>query len=268
MNSIDIVREQAAAYDAGRSFAVVTIAQSDGSTPRSSGKMIVYPDGSSKGTVGGGAVELLAIRDAQKCIQLGENAFKSYDLTSPASDTGMTCGGHVSVLIEAFIPRPLLVMCGAGHIGGCMLKLAEFMGFDAMLIDDRPEEAIADKTALANRFVRVKDFEGEITAMDIPEGAYFVIATHGHACDGEALSGALRKNAAYIGMIGSSRKVAALFDRLRAKGISDQQLDTVYTPVGLDIGGEAPEEIAVAIMAEIQSVRYGKSADHMKGREK
>ena len=78
MNAIDIVKEQAAAYDAGKSFAVVTIVQSDGSTPRSSGKMIVYPDGSSKGTVGGGAVELLAIRDAQKCIQSSENAFKSY----------------------------------------------------------------------------------------------------------------------------------------------------------------------------------------------
>ena len=196
MNAIDIVKEQAAAYDAGKSFAVVTIVQSDGSTPRSSGKMIVYPDGSSKGTVGGGAVELLAIRDAQKCIQSSENAFKSYDLTSPSSDTGMTCGGRVSVLIEVFIPRPLLVMCGAGHVGGCMLKLAEFVGFDTILIDDRPEDAIADKIETASRFVGVKDFEGEISAMNIPAGAYFVIATHGHACDGEALAGALGKNAA------------------------------------------------------------------------
>lgn len=168
MNAIDIVKEQAAAYDAGKSFAVVTIVQSDGSTPRSSGKMIVYPDGSSKGTVGGGAVELLAIRDAQKCIQSSENAFKSYDLTSPSSDTGMTCGGHVSVLIEVFIPRPLLVMCGAGHVGGCMLKLAEFVGFDTILIDDRPEDAIEDKIETASRFVGVKDFEGEISAMNIP----------------------------------------------------------------------------------------------------
>ena len=243
MNAIDIVKEQAAAYDAGKSFAVVTIVQSDGSTPRSSGKMIVYPDGSSKGTVGGGAVELLAIRDAQKCIQSSENAFKSYDLTSPSSDTGMTCGGHVSVLIEVFIPRPLLVMCGAGHVGGCMLKLAEFLGFDTILIDDRPEDAIADKIETASRFVGVKVFEGEISAMNIPAGAYFVIATHGHACDGEALAGALGKNAAYIGMIGSSKKVAALFDKLRAKGVSGEQLDSVYTPVGLDIGGGTPEEI-------------------------
>lgn len=268
MNAIEIVKEQTAAYDAGKSCAVVTIAQADGSTPRSNGKMIVYADGSSKGTVGGGAVELLAIRDAQKCIQTGENAFREYDLTSPASDTGMTCGGHISVMIEVFIPRPLLVMCGAGHVGGCVLKLAGFVGFDTLLIDDRPADSIADKIENAGRFAGVKDFEGEIKEMNIPEGAYFVIATHGHACDGEALSGALSKNAAYIGMIGSSKKVAALFDKLRAKGIADEQLNSVYTPIGLDIGGETPEEIAVAIIAEIQAVRYGKKTSHMKGKEK
>lgn len=268
MNAIEIVREQAAAYDAGKSCAVVTIVQSDGSTPRSSGKMIVYEDGTAHGTVGGGAVELLAIRDAQKCIRNRANEFKSYDLTSPASETGMTCGGHVSVIIEVFVARPLLVMCGAGHVGGCVLKLADFLGYDTLLIDDRPEEAIADKISMAGRFVRVKDFEGEIKAMDIPEGACFVIATHGHACDGEALAGALSKNGVYTGMIGSSKKVAALFARLREKGVTDEQLQRVYTPIGLDIGGETPEEIAVAIMAEIQSVRYGRPGGNMKGKEK
>ena len=79
-----------------------------------------------------------------------------------------------------------------------MLKLAECIGFDTMLIDDRPEDAIADKIETANRFVGVKDFEGEISAMNIPSGAYFVIATHGHACDGEALAGALGKNADHM----------------------------------------------------------------------
>ena len=78
----------------------------------------------------------------------------------------------------------------------------------------------------------------------------------------------MSKNAAYIGMIGSSKKVAALFDKLRAKGIANEQLNSVYTPIGLDIGGETPEEIAVAIIAEIQAVRYGKKTSHMKGKEK
>ena len=140
MNAIDIVKEQAAAYDAGKSYAVVTIVHSDGSTPRSSGKMIVYADGTTRGTIGGGAVELIAIKDAIKCIENGTNAYKEYDLTSPSSNTGMTCGGDMSVLIEAFIAKPLLVMIGAGHVGAAVMHIAEFIGYDTLLIDDRADE--------------------------------------------------------------------------------------------------------------------------------
>lgn len=264
MDVIDIIKEQTAAYDAGKSCAVVTIVQTDGSAPRSSGKMIVYEDGTAHGTVGGGTAEQLAIRDAQKCIRLGKNEFKTYDLTSPDSETGMICGGHVSVIIEVLVQKPLLVMCGAGHVGGCVLKLADMLGYDTLLIDDRPEEAIADKISMARRYVLVQDFEREIKAMHIPEGACFVIATHGHACDGEALVGALSKNGMYTGMIGSRKKVTALLERLRASGVPQAQLDSVYAPIGLDIGGETPEEIALSIMAEIQSVRYGRPAGHIK----
>ena len=116
--------------------------------------------------------------------------------------------------------------------------------------------------------MRVKDFEAEIKAMDIPDSAYYVIATHGHAHDGAALAGVLDKNAAYIGMIGSSKKIAALFAKLTAQGASEEQLSTVYTPIGLDIGGETPEEIAVSIMAQIQQVRYGAPGGHLKGKDK
>ncbi len=205
--------------------------------------MIVYADGTTRGTIGGGAVELIAIKDAMKCIENGTNAYKEYDLTSPSSNTGMTCGGDMSVLIEAFIAKPLLVMIGAGHVGAAVMHIAEFIGYDTLLIDDRADEQIADKIAAAGRFVRVKDFEAEIK--------------HGHTHDGAALAGVLDKNAAYIGMIGSSKKIAALFAKLTAQGASEEQLSTVYTPIGLDIGGETPEEIAVSIMAQIQQVRYG-----------
>ena len=113
----------------------------------------------------------------------------------------------MSVLIEVFIAKPLLVMCGAGHVGGAVLTLASFLGFNTLLIDDRDESFIADKIAISVRFVRAKDFEADIKAMNILPGAYFVIATHGHARDGAALAGALDKEAAYVGMIGSSKKL-------------------------------------------------------------
>ena len=215
----------------------MTIVHSDGSTPRSSGKMIVYADGTTRGTIGGGAVELIAIKDAIKCNENGANAYKEYDLISPSSNTGMTCGGDMSVLIEAFIAKPLLVMIGAGHVGAAVMHIAEFIGYDTLFIDDRADEQIADKIAAAGRFVRVKDFEAEI-------------------------------NAAYIGMIGSSKKISALFAKLTAQGASEEQLSTVYTPIGLDIGGETPEEIAVSIMAQIQQVRYGAPGGHLKGKDK
>lgn len=262
MQYLDIVKEQAAALEAGKDFATVTIAQADGSAPRSNGKMLVYPDGSTYGTVGGGTLELLAIRDAKKCLEKKENALLQYDLDVPSAKAGMICGGKVSLLFEVYIARPLLVLCGAGHVGEGVLTLAKYLGYETWLLDDRPEEAIASKIALCDRFIPVKDFQTELLGMQIPAGAYAVIATHGHAMDGEALFGMLHHDNAYVGMIGSRKKIAALFAKLEDRGITKEQLSTVYTPIGLNIGGETPQEIALAIMGEIQSVRYGKEYTH------
>ena len=228
--------------------------------------MLVFENGDTLGTIGGGSAECLAAKDAMECIRTGENAFKIYDLSSTATNnTGMTCGGHIKVLIESFPSKPLLVMCGAGHVGCAVLKVAGFMGYSTLLIDDRADEIIDKSIAVADRFVRVKDFEKDITEMDIPAGAFIVIATHGHINDRASLYAALAKKAAYIGMIGSRKKIAGLFEYMRNRGVTDEQLDTVFTPIGLDIGGETPEEIAVAIMAEVQSSRYhGRSCRHLR----
>lgn len=263
MQYLDIVKEQAAALEAGKSFATVTIAQADGSAPRSNGKMLVYPDGTTSGTIGGGNVELLAIRDAKKCLETGENAFKHYDLSSSTLQAGMICGGNIDVLIEVYAARPLLVLCGGGHVGAGVLTLARFLGYESWLLDDRPQEAIAQSIALCDRFIPVKEFEKELVELPISAGAYVVIATHGHLMDGEALYAALQhRDTAYVGMIGSRKKIAALFAKLEDRGITKEQLATVYTPIGLNIGGETPQEIALAIMGEIQSVRYGKDYAH------
>lgn len=268
MDAIDIMREQVKAYEEKKNFAVVTITHSDGSTPRRNGKMIVFEDGTSKGTIGGGSVEILAVQDALLCIKEGSVKQKSYDLSSPKSDTGMVCGGSIEVLIESFLARPLLLMCGAGHVGGAVLKLASFVGFDTFLVDDREEALIADKIALADRFMHVANYEQELKDMVLPENTYAVIATHGHAFDGAALSGLLGKEISYLGMIGSSKKVHALFETMKEKGFAEEQLQSVYTPIGLDLGGETPEEIAVSIIAEILMTRYGRDGGHWVGKKK
>lgn len=264
MDAIDIVREQVKAYDAHKSYAVVTITHSNGSTPRKNGKMLVYENGAAKGTIGGGAVELLAIRDAKECIKNGAGKVLAYDLTSSASETGMTCGGKISVLIEVFTVRPLLVVCGAGHVGEAVVKLASFVGFDTLLLDDREEHEIKEKIEAADRFVRIQNYEEELKEMEFPKDSYVVIATHGHAFDGAALAGALRKETAYIGMIGSVKKKHALYDKMKEKGFSEEELQKVYSPIGLDLGGETPEEIALSVIAEILTVKNGRDGRHLR----
>ena len=266
MDTAALLKEQLDALKGGISHAMVTIVEADGSAPRKSGKMLVFEGGETSGTIGGGSAEYLAARDAMECIRTGENALKVYDLSSAATNnTGMICGGHIRVLIEPFPARPLLVMCGAGHVGCAVLKLAGFLGYATLLIDDREDGPISGSIAVADRFVRVEDFEKELAEADIPAGAFIVIATHGHVNDSASLCAALTKKAAYIGMIGSRKKIAGLFEYMRGRGFTDEQLDAVFTPIGLDIGGETPEEIALAIMAEVQSSRYrGKSCRHLK----
>lgn len=263
MERFDCLREELEARRARKSYAVVTIVQTDGSTPRSSGKMLVYEDGSSRGTVGGGCIEQLARQDAAAAIRRGANILKSYNLTGEGSDTGMTCGGQMTVFIEVSRAAPLLVVCGGGHVGGSLIRAAKPVGFEVLLLDDRPKEIIAEAVALADRFLPVKDFEAELRDFPVEPGAYYVIATHGHACDEDALAAALTKQGAYVGMLGSRKKIGAVFERMRKRGFTDEQLSAVYTPIGLDLGGETPEEIAVSILSEILVVKNGRTGEHL-----
>lgn len=264
MNNIDFFQEQLKAAKSGRSFAVVTIVSTDGSTSRNNGKMLVFPDKTIIGTIGGGYVEKLAIEDSVDCIMKGENSFKTYDMSTMAVTSGIICDGVFHVLIEVFGDNPILVMVGGGHVGGALIKQAKLVGFEVMLIDSRPYDDIADKVALVDRYVHVEDFAKDIPNLDIPKNSFYVIATWGHHFDGEALYGVLKQDAAYIGMIGNRQKINYLFGELKKRGVSDSDLDRVFTPIGLDIGGETPEEIAVAIMAEILMVKYGKTGENMK----
>ncbi len=264
MTQQELLYEQLHADKAGKNYAVVTIIGAEGSTPRSSGKMLVFADGKTIGTIGGGRVERLAGEDALRAIHSGTNMCREYSLTPTQDGIGMTCGGDVRVFIEVYLTRPQLVMCGAGHVGGALIKLAQFCGFEVTLLDTRPDEYIQDKIDLADHYVHAEDFHTGLMALELAPGAYITIATFGHAGDGDALEAALQKQAAYIGMVGSKGKVDALFANLREKGFSQAQFDSVYTPVGLDIGSETPEEIALSIMAEIMMLKKGGSARHLR----
>ena len=250
----ELLQAQLDAQRTAEAYAVVTIVEASGSVPRKNGKLLVFFDGRTLGTVGGGPAEQMAKLAA---IDAGENRFLHYNFPSP---DGASCSGRLSVLIEVFQPKPLLVVFGGGHVGTSLLRLAKPTGFRTLLFDDRAEDQIPEAVSLADRFVRVEHIEHDILTAELPAGAFFVLCGHDHAVDGEALAAALQKSPRYIGMLASRRKIQSLFAKLKERGVTQEALDFVHTPIGLDLGGETPQELAVGILAQLLLVKNGKDS--------
>lgn len=259
MDRLEIAKKEAELLEAGTPYAAVTIVEAE-NIARTEAKMLVLADETIYGTVGGGAGERLAIRDAAALLAEGKNAIRHYELSSPLSEAGKACGGRLTVFIESCrSTRPQLIMVGGGHVGTALIRAAKLTGFTVTLLDTRGEEQIGAAIETADRFIPLRSF-GEVEKIKLPAGACYVVATYSHATDGEALGGVLRHtDAAYIGMIGSRRKIGAIYEKLEAEGFTPKQLVAVHAPIGLALGGEMPEEIAVSILAEILMTRHGRT---------
>ena len=264
MKLCDLLLEQSESLKAGREFAVVTIVESV-NLARTSGKMVVYDDGTISGTVGGGMWEQAAIHDAKEALKDGKNAIKTYNFNSQLAQAGFSCSGQMTVFIEVCRNEALkLVVVGGGHVGNAVIRTAKAVGFHTTLVDTRGEDIIGDSIRIADRFISVESF-GDVEKADLPAGASYVVSTYGHMVDGAALGGVLRRgDAAYVGMLGSRSKIKAIFEKLSDAGIDPEILNTVHTPIGLDLGGETPAEIALAVVAEILAVKNGRSGGFLK----
>ena len=260
----DLLEELLGAKRAGRPCALATVAATKGSVPRHPGaKMIVYPDGSISGTVGGGKFESLVITEAMACLDRNETLLKTWPLREDEPDSfGAICGGEVTVLIEPQLPTHRLLIVGGGHCAQAIAKLAAECGFHVTALEDR--EDILEQCAAAHQ--RLTDpAKTYIASHDWHPNDAIVIVSRHYDIDREALAAALKKGGmGYIGMIGSRRKVLQVYGQLKAEGISADQLATVYAPLGLDIGSDSPAEIAVSVLAEILMVLRGKSGAHLK----
>jgi len=246
-------------------FAVATVIRSEGSSPSKIGSsMIVFADGKSRGTVGGGEVEKDAIEQAKLLIKKGKSATVSFNLGGGkrGSDfvTEMVCGGNVEIFFDVWKPPLRLVVFGAGHIGKKLAEISKVLKWDCVAVDNRKEFAEEIRKAGAESFCL--PYSEAFGKVDIDENSAIVIVTHGHAYDAECLEGALKSKAFYIGMIGSKTKVKLTFDKISRKGIKIDK--RVYSPVGLDLGGESPEEIAMAIAAEVMKIKNGGNARHLR----
>ena len=240
----------------GEKAVLATIVSTEGSAPRKeSAKMLVTADGKIKGTIGGGAIEHQAYQEALKMIDGNESKLAHYELTNAdASKEGMTCGGIVDVFLEPIKPLPSLIIFGGGHISFFLARIGKMVDFRVTIIDDRPEFANPERFPEADETI-CEDLATVMNKLEINSSSYIVIVTRGHQNDEQVLQWAAKTNAGYLGMIGSKRKIKTSYAYLKTKGITQEQLDRVHSPIGLAIGAETPEEIAVAIMAEIIQIR-------------
>jgi xanthine dehydrogenase accessory factor len=188
-------------------------------------------------------------------IKQGKPKRLHFSLTAKgAGELGMICGGDTDVFIEPILTLSTLYIFGGGHIALALTKMGKLCGFKIAVIDDRAEFASAERFPEAE-VILAEDFTKSFARLKIDKSSYIVIVTHGHKHDEVVLEQAVGTPAKYIGMIGSKTKNETIFSHLRDRGISKEQLDRVHAPIGLEIGAQTPEEIAVSILAELIKVR-------------
>jgi xanthine dehydrogenase accessory factor len=247
-----------------QSVVLCTVVETNGSTPRhASSKMLVYPDGHILGTVGGGELENRVRKQALESLHDGQARLISYNMTDPSHGDAGVCGGQVKVYVEPILPSPMVVIIGGGHVGQAVAHLAKWLGFRVAVSDDRVEFCTPKSNPDADEFYPFTLAELPLH-LNITRQSALILTTRGNNVDVAGLPALLDSQARYIGVIGSRRRWSETVKKLNEAGITDDQLKKVHSPIGLGIGAETPEEIAVSIMAEVLMVFGGGSGRQMR----
>ena len=256
-----IVEELERVYEAalgairrGEPAALATVIETRGSTPRQAGaKMLVHADGRTVGTVGGGGSEASVIEEALAALADGHPRELTFWREEGDGETDR-CGGDVRLLVEVLLPRPTLLIIGAGHIGQAVAELGAFLGYRVAVLDERADLVTADRFPQADVLL-TGELGEQLREFPITAQTHVLFVTPHHSRDEKGLAALGEPPPPYVGLIGSRRRTQATFKRARELGVSDEFLARVHTPVGLDIGAETPREIAVSIVAEVIEVR-------------
>jgi xanthine dehydrogenase accessory factor len=237
--------------------ALVTVVRAQGSTPQRAGaKMLVFADGRTVGTIGGGCYENDALGKAREAIASGRSALLHYELNDDfAQENGLICGGRMDVHIDPLEPTPRLFIIGAGHVAWHLAHTAADAGFRIHVVDDREKFANAERFPGAE--ITVESIPEWLHRADIPPSAFVVVVTRGHIHDLEAMRALAARDLRYLGLIGSRAKVVRIAEALMAERMPPECLDRVHAPIGLNIGAVTPAEIAISILAELIAVRRG-----------
>ena len=257
---MDIFEEIVELRRTGRRGALATIVNVRGSIPSfESAKMLVRDDGSIAGTIGGGCVEAEVWQAAREVMEEEKPRNLTFNLNNdPKYDSGLVCGGTLEVYLEPLLPVQTVYLFGAGHVSVNVCRAARMAGFEVVVIDDR--EAYANRERFPEaKDIYADDFARVLSQLAPNQSSYLVIVTRGHREDMSVLRWAVDTPARYIGMIGSQRKIIAIYKHLKSEGVTLEKLARVYAPIGLEIGAVTPEEIAIAIVAELIAIRRGTS---------
>jgi xanthine dehydrogenase accessory factor len=253
---VDIYDEIVRLRRLGQKCALATIVQVRGSIPSyESAKLLVREDGSIMGTVGGGCVEGEVWAAAREVIDTEKPKHLTFSLGQDAAyDNGLICGGQLNIFVEPVIPQPRAYIFGGGHVSKSISKVATLAGFATVIVDDR--EAFANKERFPEaEETYAEEYESVFAKLEVTSSSYLIIVTRGHRDDMRVLRWAVGTPARYIAMIGSKRKTISVIHELENEGFDRAAFEKIFAPMGLEIGAESPEEIAVSVVAEMIAVR-------------
>ncbi|HZC06076.1 MAG TPA: XdhC/CoxI family protein [Ktedonobacterales bacterium] len=248
----------------GQAVALLTVVRVNGATPCPPGtKLLAHEDGELVGSLRAASLDNRAREDGQRLLRSGQSELVIYHLDPDSGESVGSCGATIEVFIEPLRPEPRLLIAGSGYVAQALARLAAPLGWRVALVDDRSE--FAASAALPDRAeVAVADIAAWLRERRTDAMSAIVIVTRGHRSDEEALRAALESNAGYVGMIGSPSKVRAIFRRLLRSGTSRTVLERVHAPIGLDLGSETPDEIALSIAAELLLWRRGGTGQRLR----
>jgi xanthine dehydrogenase accessory factor len=216
-------------------------------------KMLVFPDKRTHGTLGDTALDALVVEDAERTIWTGDAGTRTYAVEEPSGALAF------EVFIEGFPPPPALVIVGAGHIAIPLTTFAKTLDYRVVVVDARSAFATRDRFPLADELI-VEWPDEVLEKMDLYPSTAIAVLTHDPKFDEPTLKVALARNVGYIGAVGSRKTKEERDERLKKQGITEEQIRRIHGPIGLNIGATSPEEMALAIMAEIVATRHGKDA--------
>ena len=231
------------AIEAGPPLAVATLLEKRGREFAFAGRMVVRPDGHGMGS----------IDDAERARNVAEEALRQLPHGTPRLTP---LGAAHELLIEPVTGKPRLVICGGGHVAQAICRQAQLLEFAVTILEDRPE--FADPARFGGARVVAGYIPEALESLTFGWSSYIVVATRGHKLDGDCILAAVKTDARYIGLLGSRRKAVLIADMLRENGVPEERIQAIRTPVGLDLGGRTPAEIALSVMAQITKERYGR----------